>query len=169
MVNQFVKLGLIVLIAVGLLYMLNKTQVENMEDNYDDSMESEDEMEMSDNEDLSEYHEGTPLVEPVSMGSDVQQACFPQDRELNSQDLLPMHEFAEWSENQPNGGGVLEDKNFLHAGHHVGVNTVGQSLRNANYNLRSEPPNPQVQVSPWIQSTIGPETLRKPMEIGHGC
>ena len=28
------------------------------------------------------------------------------------------------------------------------------------------PPNPQVKVSPWLQSTIEPDTNRKPMEIG---
>jgi len=44
------------------------------------------------------------------------------------------------------------------------VNTVGQSLRNANYQLRSEPPNPQVQVGPWMQTTIEPDLQRRPME-----
>ena len=48
------------------------------------------------------------------------------------------------------------------------MNTVGQTLRNANYQLRSEPPNPQVKVSPWQQTTIEPDTNRRPMEIG-GC
>ena len=52
--------------------------------------------------------------------------------------------------------------------HVVGINTVGQSLRNANRQLRSEPPNPQVKVSPWLQSTIEPDSNRKPLEIG-GC
>ena len=44
--------------------------------------------------------------------------------------------------------------NYLDATFHVGVNTVGQSLRNANLNLRAEPPNPRVAVSPWLNSTI---------------
>ena len=43
---------------------------------------------------------------------------------------------------------------------------TGQSLRNANRQLRSEPANPQVKVSPWLQSTIEPDTDRKPLEIG---
>ena len=43
-----------------------------------------------------------------------------------------------------------------------------QTLRNANMQLRSEPPNPQVKVSPWLQTTIEPDVNRKPMEIG-GC
>lgn len=93
-------------------------------------------------------------------------ACFATDKELTSADLLPNNEFAGWDEAHPADKGVLEDKNFLHAGHHIGINTIGQSLRNANYNLRSEPPNPQMQVSPWSQTTIGPDMSRRPMEIG---
>ena len=58
---------------------------------------------------------------------------------------------------------------MLDAGFHVGVNTIGQSLRNANRQLRSEPPNPQVQVSPWQMSSIGPDLMRRPLEAGEGC
>ena len=64
------------------------------------------------------------------------------------------------------GQGGLTDQNFLNAGYHVGINTVGQSLRNANRQLRSDPPNPQVKVSPWLQTTIEPDVNRKPLEIG---
>jgi hypothetical protein len=48
----------------------------------------------------------------------------------------------------------------------IGVNTVGSSLRNANYSLRSEPANPQSMVSPWNVSTINPDLVRRPLEIG---
>ena len=73
-----------------------------------------------------------------------------------------------WAQANPTGQGMLTDRNFLDAGHHVGVNTVGQTLRNANYNVRSEPPCPQMKVSPWMQSTIDPDIGRKPLEIGSG-
>ena len=70
----------------------------------------------------------------------------------------------------PNGGqgGDLSNVNFLKAGYHVGINTVGTSLRNANLQVRSEPPNPQNQVSPWLNSTISPDLMRVPLEIGCG-
>ena len=71
-------------------------------------------------------------------------------------------------ETNPSGEGSLNGKNFLQSGYHIGINTVGQTLRNANQQLRSEPPNPQVKVSPWLQTTIEPDLGRKPMEIG-GC
>lgn len=68
------------------------------------------------------------------------------------------------SEVNPSGVGDLVGKNLLNAGFHIGVNTQGCSLRNANRGLRSEPPNPQVQVSPWLQTTICPDLHRKSLD-----
>ena len=93
--------------------------------------------------------------------------CFPKDQ-LTPGELLPGDANSKWSESVPTGQGELSDQNFLTAGYHVGVNTVGQTLRNANRQIRSEPPNPQVKVSPWLQTTIETDTNRRPLEIG-GC
>lgn len=90
--------------------------------------------------------------------------CYPKDV-ISPQELLPKDVESVWAQSVPSGQGSLSDKNFLNAGFHVGVNTVGQSLRNANRQLRSEPANPQVKVSPWLQSTIEPDTNRRPLEI----
>ena len=84
---------------------------------------------------------------------------------LSADDLLPSSDFMEWEKLHPSGKGPL-DKNFLTAGHHIGINTQGQSLRNANLQLRSEPPNPQIAVSPWQQATIGPDINRRSLEVG---
>ena len=91
--------------------------------------------------------------------------CYPKDV-LTPQDLLPQDANSTWAQTVPNGQGNLGDQNFLNAGFHVGINTVGQSLRNANLQLRSEPPNPQMKVSPWLQTTIDPDVNRKAFEIG---
>ena len=91
-----------------------------------------------------------------------------QQQELMPEELLPKDINSKWAQANPSGQGMLADRNFLDAGHHVGVNTVGQTLRNANYNVRSEFPNPQLKVSPWLQSTIDPDVGRKPLEIGAG-
>lgn len=86
---------------------------------------------------------------------------------LVAADLLPKDaDSTLWASVNPKGKGTLEDKNFLAAGYHIGVNTVGQSLRNANLNLRSEPANPQKIVSPWNQSTIEPDSNRRDLLIG---
>ena len=81
---------------------------------------------------------------------------------LTPEDLLPKDQAAEDFEKQnPDGEGILKGVNYLDATFHVGVNTVGQSLRNANLNLRAEPPNPRVAVSPWLNSTIDTDLSRK--------
>jgi hypothetical protein len=100
-------------------------------------------------------------------GNQFPKDCYPKDQ-LTPKELLPTDSNSKWAQVNPSGQGSLKDGNFLNAGHHMGTNTVGQSLRNANLSIRSEPPNPQVKVSPWMQTTIEPDTNRKAMEIG-GC
>jgi hypothetical protein len=94
------------------------------------------------------------------------QSCFPRDR-LTADDLLPKDAAdSKWAQINPSGGGNISDQNYLTAGYHVGVNTVGQSLRNANLQLRSEIPNPQDAVGPWMISTIEPDLRQNTLEIG---
>lgn len=90
--------------------------------------------------------------------------CYPKNQ-LAPQELLPNDPNSKWAQVNPMGSGDIAGKNFLNAGSLIGVNTVGQSLRNSSWDLRSEPPNPQIQVSPWMQSTIEPELQRRPLEI----
>lgn len=104
---------------------------------------------------------------PSGIVSSLPSECYPKDV-LTSADLLPADANSLWAQVNPSGQGSLADQNFLTAGYHVGINTVGQSLRNANRQLRSEPPNPQIAVSPWMNTTIEPDLMRKPMEIGCG-
>lgn len=96
--------------------------------------------------------------------------CFPKDR-LTAEDLLPKDAANnKFSMMSPAGQGSLSDINLLSAGHHIGISSIAGTLRNANLQLRSEPPNPQMVVSPWMQSTIVPEgPLRRPLEIGGDC
>jgi hypothetical protein len=84
-------------------------------------------------------------------------------------ELLPNDVNSQWSTMNPRGGGQLESINLLSAGSMIGINTIGSSLRNANLQLRSEPANPQLSVGPWNQSTIQPDIMRVPLEIGQGC
>ena len=91
--------------------------------------------------------------------------CYPRDQ-LTPVELLPADQNSIYAQQNPMGTGSLKGKNFLSAGALIGVNTVGQSLRNANLQLRSEPPNPQVPVSIFAQSTIGPDISHRPLEVG---
>lgn len=102
---------------------------------------------------------------PASFGdSEKPEGCYPRDQ-LTPGELLPKDQNSVWSQQNPMGTGSLKGKNFLSAGALIGINTVGQSMRNANYQLRSEPPNPQVAVSVFNQSTIEPDTNRRSLEI----
>lgn len=89
------------------------------------------------------------------------QESYSPKAELNPQDLLP----------KPNpvsfvGGENMGAQNFLSATALAGINTVGTGKRNPNLQLRSDPPIPQMIVSPWNQSTIGPDPYQRPFEMG---
>jgi len=45
----------------------------------------------------------------------------------------------------------------------IGVNTVGQSLKNASYDIRGTVANPKYTVSPWNNSTYEPDYNLKPL------
>jgi hypothetical protein len=104
------------------------------------------------------FQNQAPALMPVGPAN-----CYPKNQ-LAPQDLLPADPNSKWAEVNPTGAGDISGKNFLGAGALIGVNTVGQSLRNANQQLRSEPPCPQAQVSIWNQSTIEPDLQRRPLE-----
>ena len=77
---------------------------------------------------------------------------------LNAANLLPEGD-TQFAQVNPSNDGVL-NASLLNGGHHV-VNTQGCSMRNANRGLRSEPPNPQTQVSPYLNNNH-PDLYRKP-------
>lgn len=88
---------------------------------------------------------------------------------LNAEQLLPKDNNTQFQQLNPQGGsGSLENVSLLQAGYHNGIDTVGSSLRNANLQIRSEPPNPTSKVSPWMNSTIEPDLMRTPLELGCG-
>lgn len=91
--------------------------------------------------------------------------CFPKDQ-LTSEDLLP--KTGGWEASNPSIPlSSLSGANFLTSGTMYGINTTGSSLRNANVQLRSDPPIPRINVGPWQQSTIEPDNNRKYLEIGN--
>jgi hypothetical protein len=86
----------------------------------------------------------------------------------NPEELLPRDTNSQWAQLNPAGKGELSNINLLKAGYHIGIDTIGQTLRNANLQIRSEPPNPQLNVGPWNASTIEPDFMRVPLELGSG-
>jgi hypothetical protein len=96
------------------------------------------------------------------------QTMAPPAGVTDSSALLPKDGNNQWAQLSPAGSGELQGINLLQAGYHIGIDTIGQTLRNANLQIRSEPPNPQMNVGPWNQTTISPDLMRVPLELGCG-
>jgi hypothetical protein len=86
----------------------------------------------------------------------------------NPSDLLPRDTNNQWGSLNPSGSGDLQGQNLLSATFLTGIDTIGNTMKNANLQLRSEPPNPQLNVGPWNQSTFAPDLMRTPLELGCG-
>ena len=84
----------------------------------------------------------------------------------NPSDLLPRDTNNQWGSLNPSGSGDLLGQNLLSATFLTGIDTIGNTMKNANLQLRSEPPNPQLNVGPWNQSTFAPDLMRTPLELG---
>lgn len=112
---------------------------------------------------------GFAQVSGVNSGvkSGMPSSCSPQSMP-DPAALLPKDNNSAWAKLNPSGQGNLDSVSLLKAGYHIGIDTVGQSLRNANLQLRSEPANPQMNVGPWNNTTIEPDVMRVPLEIGQG-
>jgi hypothetical protein len=81
--------------------------------------------------------------------------------------LLPLDKNSEWNNinGMPNPSQpILPD--LMKSGVFMGLDTIGQTLRNANHQLRSDPIIQKQNVSPWMMSTIEPDLARVPLEIG---
>ena len=97
----------------------------------------------------------------VSSGYTAQSVAAPQD-------LLPQDQNSQWSALNPVAQGNIATPDLLQAGYHIGLDTIGQTLRNANLQERSDPVIPKSLVGPWNQSTIEPDLGRVPLEVGVG-
>lgn len=95
-------------------------------------------------------------------------AGYSQKNVANPSDLLPKDSNSQWSALNPNSmnGGDILMPDLLQAGYHIGLDTIGQTLRNPNLQLRSDPIISKADVGPWHQSTIEPDYGRVPLELG---
>jgi hypothetical protein len=91
---------------------------------------------------------------------------------LSSSELLPKGEIgASWAAVNPVGADDLKGQNFLQAGYHSNINIVGisQTNRNASYDIRSELPNPQAKVGPFLNTTIDPDPFKTSRSLEGLC
>jgi len=86
----------------------------------------------------------------------------------NPSDLLPHDMNSQWGDLNTVNKNNIAMPDLLQAGYHIGLDTIGQSLRNANLQERSDPVIPVKEVGPWNRSTIEPDLGRVPLELGVG-
>jgi len=106
---------------------------------------------------------GNVAVQPVANGG------YSSSNTNQPGDLLPGDPNSQWSSFNAvtaNNGTAIPD--LLQAGYHIGLDTIGQTMKNANLQLRSDPAIPKANVGPWNQSTIEPDIMRVPLEVGVG-
>ncbi len=160
--SNILKIALIVGIAVILIYLIQKCgkiDIPIINDGFLNEEEAEiiePFAEVAEEKPVAEAQKDKTLAEGIAARKQLKAAeLLPKDGEANA-----------WAKVNPKGKGSLAFKNFIEAGYHLGINTVGQSLRNANLQIRSEPSNPQVPVSIWMNSTISPDSNRRDFEVG---
>ena len=110
-------------------------------------------------------HQPQPQPQPQQNNNTSEFALQPV---TNPSDLLPQDQNSQWAALNPvsMNQGNMNMPDLLQAGYHIGLDTIGQTLRNANQQLRSDPIIPIQTVGPWNQSTIEPDLGRTPLEIG---
>lgn len=112
-----------------------------------------------------------PAVAPIApavTGTSATTPGYSAQSVATPQDLLPKDQNSQWAALNPVSQGNIAAPDLLQAGYHIGLDTIGQTLRNANLQERSDPIIPKSAVGPWNQSTIEPDLGRVPLELGAG-
>jgi hypothetical protein len=110
-------------------------------------------------------YDGTESSVAASTGNN---SGYQQKDTLTPESLLPSDKNSEFATLNPSNQGNVDMPDMLQAGAAIGVDTIGQTLRNANLQLRSDPVIKKEQVGPWNHSTVEPDMARVPLELGCG-
>jgi len=85
-------------------------------------------------------------------------------KNYNSNDFLPKEVIKDSFEDVSQAKYNVDDNNLINTDRYViGINTVGQSLKNGSHDIRGTIPNPKFTVSPWNNSTYEPDYNIKPL------
>jgi hypothetical protein len=91
-----------------------------------------------------------------------------KSKKLTAKDLLPKESKDDWFDMPYDKKQMMriENENLLAGAStqsRIGIDTQGQTLKNASYDLRACPPNPKFNIGPWLISTIEPDYNIKPI------
>lgn len=162
--KKFLTMERVVVLIIFLILMWALVTYANNKTLVVDKMEGGVKAEAKPDEKQTESMAGEPEAAPASgeaSGYSVKEVANPKD-------LLPNDENSQWAALNPNTAnkGDMGMPDLLKAGQHIGLDTVGQSLRNANLQLRSDPVIAKSDIGPWNQSTIEGDFARVPLELG---
>jgi len=99
-------------------------------------------------------------VEPVLPLEDPALALRSMDSDFAD---TPMVSKDEWAALAPPDA-ALRSQQLLNPEKFIGLDTKANSNKNANYDLRSAPSVPKVEVGPWNRSTYEADPFRRPLE-----
>lgn len=187
--NEFVTVGLIMAVFLALHFIVScvadsKEEFEDAIQNSQSLQDDADKIEDGPSEN-SEVVEADPEMpegpldgmeaindiegaEVLGMtGTEAEPSAFPSAA-LNSESLLPSDRASVWTDAHPEVSQPLSERNFLTStgASNFGINTQGSSLRNANRQFRSEPPNSRDFPTVFNVPTITYDSNRRPLEIG---
>jgi hypothetical protein len=156
--DRLMILVIFILLAVFLLYY--STGKTTVMDSMDVGMERE---KASGQGELPSVEAKPPAQEkPCTAGYSVQHVANPSE-------LLPNDANSQWASLNPVNQSSPQMPDLLQAGYHIGLDTIGQTMKNANQQLRSDPVISKSAIGPWNQSTIEPDLMRVPLEVGSTC
>ena len=108
----------------------------------------------SGNSDFYGNDEGSNLAAYAGCGS----KKLTEEEKFNSSALLPKEQNNDWFDTcaDVTKGLKIKNRHLLNTNRPMGVNTVLTTNKNPSYDLRSNPVNPKIVISPWLQSSIEP-------------
>jgi hypothetical protein len=154
--DRVMILGVFILLAMFLLYYsTGKTTVmDTMDVGMHNNMDSDSII----HENIAKSTEAASSCQSNS-GYAVQEVANPSE-------LLPKDVNSQWASLNPSSQNSPQTPDLLQAGYHIGLDTVGQTMKNPNLQLRSDPVINKADVGPWNNSTVEPDLLRQPLEVG---
>jgi hypothetical protein len=113
---------------------------------------------------MANINEGFDKLVDKPNSADVVKLNNNEMKNFNNKDFLPKEvipgAFDDFSQAKYN----IDDANLINTERYIiGVNTVGQSLKNASYDIRGTIANPKFSISPWNNSTYEPDYNLKPL------
>jgi hypothetical protein len=79
-------------------------------------------------------------------------------KQFKAEDYLPKEKNDDWFDTDFAGSLNIENASLINTEkYQIGVNTVGQSLKNPSYDIRGTIPNPKFNVGPFNNSTYEPD------------